>query len=95
MNFNLLKHLIGSTFIDCYNAFIAKDDWKSMFEDGLHPNENGQQVLYSLVRNALDELPRGRLKIENVSPQFPHHSEIDENDPAAKLMSVIPGSWLK
>ena len=66
-----------------------------MFEDGLHPNENGQQVLYSLVRNALDELPRGRLKIENVSPQFPHHSEIDENDPAAKLMSVIPGSWLK
>lgn len=88
---------LAAPFVDLMGAMLAQSDdaWKALLSDGLHLNSDGSELLHRLLRTTLDAFPRGALKIDGMRAQFPHHHDIDENNPRDQLRSCVPGSWLK
>ena len=39
--------------LDLHQQLSARDDWRSFFSDGLHPNEAGGEAMYALIEEAI------------------------------------------
>lgn len=78
---------------DVHAAFLAQADWKSLLDDGLHPNARGNAVIADAVRDAIGRNFPELVPANPLSPpggaapglqvDFPDHKAVDAADPAA------------
>lgn len=82
---------VGVSALDLRSAFLSQADWQSMFSDGVHFNDSGDQFLATiLIKHINDNFPHLAPPIPQPSEGFPAGSPVPMN---ALPMHLPPPYW--